>query len=384
MNSVPPPLLYGKRLTIILISSIPHKLAGINAVADDLGARHKLVMEGNREHKSCAPCHSGKRKCDGQRPCARCTRLNRCEECVDYSSSPRKRRAPGEMLRKACTGCQRAKTKCSATLPCTRCVKKGLNCNSSMIDVAVSIPGHPPHHQQQQPHPMNQYPQDSRSQFIPKQLSQFIPEPLNRIAGDYQFCTSALQQMTPLLPMGQMAMAPGSQAPHPAYTLPTPTPNGQQGYPRPVPPQTAPTSSFSSGSPMQQPGVLLVEFSETPPGSQYPWTATRRLNARGRELLELTPEQLQSLLEFDPTQPVWPSSVFVGIQFSRMLSFEGKAKILESLVNSLYSGGHEVCGDVTFNLQNGSELPCKYEFRSVMSPRNQLQAVVFSFAPHTQ
>lgn len=70
---------------------------------------------------ACKPCHEMKLKCDFKRPCFRCIRRGRPEECVERQSFSRRK----GVVRLACSECAKAKRKCEDKRPCTRCVRLG-------------------------------------------------------------------------------------------------------------------------------------------------------------------------------------------------------------------------------------------------------------------
>jgi hypothetical protein len=90
-----------------------------------LSISRKFVM---RAHRACKECARLKSKCDGLRPCARCSRLNKSLHCVDQDSDSTTHSEVPHVQRKvfkACDFCKSKKVKCSGELPCSRCVKRG-------------------------------------------------------------------------------------------------------------------------------------------------------------------------------------------------------------------------------------------------------------------
>jgi hypothetical protein len=83
--------------------------------------------------KACKECARLKSKCDNKRPCARCSRLGRANECVDQTRELKEKSfsfdlSPPVVLAKqihrACDLCRSKKLRCSGKLPCERCIKR--------------------------------------------------------------------------------------------------------------------------------------------------------------------------------------------------------------------------------------------------------------------
>lgn len=88
------------------------------------------IIHSMRSHSSpsaCLPCFQAKTRCDFQRPCARCMKRSRPEECIDREL--RKRKKPVSV---ACYRCIKAKSACDTRRPCSRCVKWGSVCEDRL------------------------------------------------------------------------------------------------------------------------------------------------------------------------------------------------------------------------------------------------------------
>lgn len=116
-----------------------------------------------RAKLACTSCRRDNKKCDDQRPCARC--IARGEECIHVGRSPklvklrcegcrqdgkrcedarpcsfcvqnkrecithpRKGRGHGNRVKAACVTCRRDKIRCDGVRPCASCVRKGVEC----------------------------------------------------------------------------------------------------------------------------------------------------------------------------------------------------------------------------------------------------------------
>lgn len=117
----------------------------------------------DRAKLACTNCRRDNKKCDDQRPCARCVARSeecihvgrgpklvklrcencrqdnkRCEDarpckfCVDGQkqciTQPRRGRGHGTRVKAACVSCRRDKIRCDGVRPCASCVRKGYEC----------------------------------------------------------------------------------------------------------------------------------------------------------------------------------------------------------------------------------------------------------------
>eukprot|EP00808_Paulinella_micropora_P021826 g9672.t1 len=64
-------------------------VAPVPAVVMGDTAAHSAAPSRLASHRACIICHKAKTRCDGQRPCARCTRLGRAEKCLEHPNRKR-------------------------------------------------------------------------------------------------------------------------------------------------------------------------------------------------------------------------------------------------------------------------------------------------------
>ena len=66
-----------------------------NTVTQATGSSDSSAHASGTRHKTaCAPCYIAKTSCSGERPCTRCSRLNRNTDCVDRPKYIKRQRAP--------------------------------------------------------------------------------------------------------------------------------------------------------------------------------------------------------------------------------------------------------------------------------------------------
>ena len=111
------------------VQHIPSREGEQRAAGDESGELKSIKTK--RAKRAYKQCSIAKSRCDQGRPCGRCTRLGRADQCVDRDESISKKRKPTFLDNRgtsdqticSCVPCSSMKVKCDNNRPCRRCVR---------------------------------------------------------------------------------------------------------------------------------------------------------------------------------------------------------------------------------------------------------------------
>ncbi|XXQ33834.1 Zn(2)-C6 fungal-type domain-containing protein [Plasmodiophora brassicae] len=132
------------RLMFVGSPTLSNAVAAVNPDEATVSAAMSVPLVGksaSRVNTACSACAARKVRCDSNRPCRRCVQLGNADSCVDRPAVPTRAKAQKPRISgfRSCDACHKAKVACTAGRPCPRCVRmdKAEQCVSGVTEARI-------------------------------------------------------------------------------------------------------------------------------------------------------------------------------------------------------------------------------------------------------